>query len=705
MHTLPDGVMPLSDAHSDFLRDESRLIGHAEGIAFPQDEDALAAILARAYAAGIPVTIQGGRTGIAGGAVPFGGIVVNLSRMDRIGPVVRAGAGSGSGADCRPAVTREGAGSDAGGGGFPPSATMCVGPGADTGGGDFPPSATMCVGPGAVLSRLRAEIARGAPDLFFPPDPTEDTATLGGMAATNASGALTYLYGPVRQHIVGLRVVLPDGRRLALRRGEQRAEGLALALEPAMPQPSQAAPLPGEVASADAGAAAMAPVEPGGASPGGAAAVAAGAAAMAPVEPGGASPRGAAAAAPLSQPQGGIYPVGAGEPIQLELPGYRMPAVKNAAGYFCAEGMDAVDLFIGSGGTLGAVSELEIALCPKPLEIWCATFFFRAGGSGGGDSSGETAGSPDDGALLEARGALAALRFVQGVRALPFGGGANAPGDFLGSAGSAGGSGDSSCVGSPGRSFVDGGPGGPFGGGGTGDAANTPGVPGARVAAIEYVGREAMRIRDAMRIAGGAAADAHIPAGATASVYVELHGAPGTAAPALRKVSALFESLGGDLRDTWFAWDMAGRARMTAFRHSIPESVNALVAERQRTAPGITKLATDFAVPPGRMAEALSFYLKEPAEAGVESAIWGHIGNDHLHVNLLPKTAGEYEKAKELAAGWATRVVAMGGSVSAEHGTGRLKSALLETQYGAEGVAAMQQVKRAIDPKNLFGAL
>ena len=68
----------------DFLRDESRKTGTADAIAFPDGTTELAATLRAAAALNAPVTVQGARTGISAGAVPDGGVIVNLSRMDRI---------------------------------------------------------------------------------------------------------------------------------------------------------------------------------------------------------------------------------------------------------------------------------------------------------------------------------------------------------------------------------------------------------------------------------------------------------------------------------------------------------------------------------------------------------------------------------------------------------------------------------------------
>ena len=79
-------------------------------------------------------------------------------------------------------------------------------------------------------SRAALETLYAGPEQFFPTDPTETSACLGGMAACNASGARSYRYGPMRPHVSGLRVVLVSGETLALRRGDVCAQGRALEL-------------------------------------------------------------------------------------------------------------------------------------------------------------------------------------------------------------------------------------------------------------------------------------------------------------------------------------------------------------------------------------------------------------------------------------------------------------------------------------------
>ncbi len=173
----------------DCLRDESRRTGKADSISFPKTENELVRVVRQMAASGKPITVQGARTGIAAGAVPDGGHIINLSRMDRI-----------------------------------------LGLRQDNG------TFYIRVQPGLLLSEFRTAIAkreiplrspaptelaaladfRAAAPQFFPTDPTETSASIGGMVACNASGARSLFYGPIRRHVNALRVVLADGDILDL---------------------------------------------------------------------------------------------------------------------------------------------------------------------------------------------------------------------------------------------------------------------------------------------------------------------------------------------------------------------------------------------------------------------------------------------------------------------------------------------------------
>lgn len=134
-----------------------------------------------------------------------------------------------------------------------------------------------------------------------------------------------------------------------------------------------------------------------------------------------------------------------------------------------------------------------------------------------------------------------------------------------------------------------------------------------------------------------------------------------------------------------------------------------LIDERRRTNPAITKLGSDMSVPDERLHDVIELYRTTLAEAGLQSAAWGHIGNNHLHVNVLPRGDADFAAGKELFCSWAAEVTRMGGAVSAEHGVGKIKRGFLETMYGPEHVREMARLKRELDPAgqlgrgNLFG--
>ena len=77
-------IRPMTAEQEEYLRDESRSVGHGESISFPKSTQQIQAVLKQLQASGTPVTLQGSRTGLTAAAVPDGGHVMNLSRMDRV---------------------------------------------------------------------------------------------------------------------------------------------------------------------------------------------------------------------------------------------------------------------------------------------------------------------------------------------------------------------------------------------------------------------------------------------------------------------------------------------------------------------------------------------------------------------------------------------------------------------------------------------
>jgi len=82
--------------------------------------------------------------------------------------------------------------------------------------------------------------------------------------------------------------------------------------------------------------------------------------------------------------------------------------------------------------------------------------------------------------------------------------------------------------------------------------------------------------------------------------------------------------------------------------------------------------------------------------------MWGHIGDNHVHVNILPRNLEESELGEKIYEKFAAKAVSYGGSVSAEHGIGKIKQEYLQIMFGEEGIAQMRAVKNSLDPHFVF---
>ncbi len=171
------------------------------------------------------------------------------------------------------------------------------------------------------------------------------------------------------------------------------------------------------------------------------------------------------------------------------------------------------------------------------------------------------------------------------------------------------------------------------------------------------------------------------------------------------KVMALEELLNAhnsSSESSWAGLDRTELEKMKTVRHFIPETINATIAQRKQQYHEVHKIGTDMAVPDEALRDYLKFYREVLDAQGMEYVVFGHIGNNHLHVNMLPRDDKEVEQGMENYRTFAKRAVELGGTVAAEHGIGKLKRDFLKIMFGDDGIAEMQSVKRALDPKWLL---
>ena len=215
-----------------YLEDSSGYRGEAERVFLPADTMELREIVRRAVSEHTPLTIAGAGTGLTGARVPHGGWVVSLEKFRKI---------------------------------------------------EIESGRAIC-GPGALLRDVQQEAGRTKQ--FFGPNPTEDSASIGGIISTNAGGARSFHYGAVRRNVLALEVLLMDGRVMHVRRGER---------------------------------------------------------------------------------------------VDFPVTPVRVPATtKNSAGYYLRPEIEWVDLFCGSEGTLGFITEAELQLRPEPASVLSGVVFFAS---------------------------------------------------------------------------------------------------------------------------------------------------------------------------------------------------------------------------------------------------------------------------------------------------------------------------------------
>ncbi len=300
-----------------------------------------------------------------------------------------------------------------------------------------------------------------------------------------------------------------------------------------------------------------------------------------------------------------------GKAITLKLPGYTMPNVKNASGYYIADDMDAVDLFIGQDGTLGVISEIKLRLVNKPYGILdCYAFFNKR----------------ED-----------AVEFVHNAK--------------------------------------------------VNSADNLSPVS---ALSLEYLGQHALELLSGRH--------KNIPSYAKAAIYFEQEFAKGKEDGIINSWAGLITKCHGLLEETWFAQTPAEREKLVEIRHDLPDMVNEYLKKNN-----FAKIGTDIAVEDKDLEVMLECYHSTLTKAGLGYLIFGHIGESHMHVNILPKDNAEYTKAMEAYEILVQKAITLGGTPSAEHGIGKAKHRYLEMLYEKTGILEMVRLKKQLDPRLILG--
>lgn len=203
---------------------------------------------------------------------------------------------------------------------------------------------------------------------------------------------------------------------------------------------------------------------------------------------------------------------------------------------------------------------------------------------------------------------------------------------------------------------------------------------------IEYLDHHCLRLADE-RVGG-------VPASARAALFCEQELTGGDDASLQAWLDALQRYAGPLSEHTLITRTDADRRTLHALRHAIPAAINERAVRN-----GMPKVGTDLAVPD----DALDAIFERYEACPLPHATFGHIGDNHLHCNVLPTTADELAQARSWYADLSAQAVAWGGTVSAEHGIGKIKRALLAHQVGPETLREFSALKRHLDPAWILG--
>ena len=150
--------------------------------------------------------------------------------------------------------------------------------------------------------------------------------------------------------------------------------------------------------------------------------------------------------------------------------------------------------------------------------------------------------------------------------------------------------------------------------------------------------------------------------------------------------------------NSWFATTEPDQQKLREFRHALPVLMNEWFARHNQR-----KVSTDMSVPDQAFPEMLRLYQDTLRASDLRYTIFGHIGDNHVHVNILPRNDDEATKARAIYLRFVKRAVEVGGTISAEHGIGKLKRDYLRLLYNEGQLREMAALKRAFDPAGILG--
>ncbi len=285
--------------------------------------------------------------------------------------------------------------------------------------------------------------------------------------------------------------------------------------------------------------------------------------------------------------------------MKIPLPSYITPPIKCTAGYYSREGMDLIDLIIGSEGTLGVITEVEVGLIEAlPSRVIMVIFF------------------PDDKNILNL---VSMIKKRKDLNTFSL-------------------------------EYFD-----PY--------------------SLEFLKKDFPEIPEN-----------------SFALYIETE----NDIDKMEKWLEITEEFGAV--DVWVGEDEKNYQRLIDFRHRLPENINSYFKRIKSV-----KVSVDVAVPEKGFPILYNFYREIIGKENLQMILFGHIGENHLHFNMFPADENEKLRAYQIYEECIKKGLSLGGTVSAEHGIGKLKHKWLKMMYGEKGIREMAEIKKIFDPFCILG--
>lgn len=165
----------------------------------------------------------------------------------------------------------------------------------------------------------------------------------------------------------------------------------------------------------------------------------------------------------------------------------------------------------------------------------------------------------------------------------------------------------------------------------------------------------------------------------------------------LENIIGLLEEQEIDIDHVFLAETKKDQQELKELRHAIPEKINGYIQHHH-----LQKIGLDYSVRPQYFRELFQLYRKSQQDSSFPVVIFGHIGDQNLHVNFIPDTPEEIDSTHSKIERFTQFVIQHNGTLSSEHGIGKKKHALLRLMYHEDAIQAMKRIKHFWDPQNLL---